>query len=1024
MDPKRLAEQAQARIDAGCLEDAAELYRSILVQVPDDADTHHILGLVYAEQADWGNARATIAAAIRLNPQNALYYRSLGDVCHSSGDVAAALRAYQTARQLHPDDADTLLNLGNAQHAAGALEQALACYQKILSLHPEHVPALNNIGKTYYDQGDVSTAIKFYDKAITLDDTYAEARFNKAVALLLKGDYTSGWAAYEWRFKRKSARHVYPHALQGRRWDGSPFDGERLLVHCEQGLGDVLHFCRYLPMVKALGGTVILEAPAQLAPLLQNMQSVDEVVIFNPAQPPRVSYDRYIPLLSLPLLMKTTLERIPARIPYLQADPIKSSQWRAKIHSGGWRVGLVWSGSNVDPQRACRLADWRSWWSRGQIHFYSLQKGPPLDQLSGLGDDHPIVHIGDRLLDFSDTAAVIANLDMVISVDTAAAHLAGAMGKPVWVLLPFMPDWRWLLDRPDSPWYPTARLFRQNRRNDWSRVIAEVGAALKKQTKAAQAPAVCGADVADPASGLNIAALKHFEKGVQQAQAGEFNPAVKSFQQTITLQPQYAEAHFELGAAYHAQGLFDQAIDAYRSASRLAPAMQPVYANLGLAHYQKGDLDQAAHAYELGIRLHRDLARLFTNLGVVREAQNHIEEAIECYQCALRIDPAHADALYNLGNIHLARRHLESARSCYSRTLQIDPRHAKALGNLGRTCHLMGFLDEALKCYDQALALRPGYPEVHLNRAVSRLLVGQWQEGWADYEWRFQCHDRQRIYPHQLYGERWQGAPFEGKTLLVHSEQGIGDAIQYARYLPLVKQRGGRVVFEVRHSLMNLFASLAGVDELIELSADKPPAVHYQIHVPLGSLPGIFKTMPGNVPYEGPYLKADPVKTAHWKRRLPEAGLNVGLVWGGNDTYKERSCNLVDMAPLAFVKGINWIGLQKGPAAVQCRPEHLPYNFKVDNWGEAFEDFSDTAAVVTGLDLIISIDTAVAHLSGAMGKPVWVLLPAVPDWRWLLERSQNPWYPTAHLFRQSKDGNWGGVIAKVCGSLERWRKNR
>ena len=271
--------------------------------------------------------------------------------------------------------------------------------------------------------------------------------------------------------------------------------------------------------------------------------------------------------------------------------------------------------------------------------------------------------------------------------------------------------------------------------------------------------------------------------------------------------------------------------------------------------------------------------------------------------------------------------------------------------------------------------------------------MGDWENGWPDYEWRFQCADWQRTYPHRLYGERWDGGNFEDKTVLVHSEQGIGDALMFCHYLPLVKQSGGRVVFEVRQSLATLFQSLPGVDELTVLSKEKPPSRHYDAYIPLCSLPGLFKTMPGDVLSHVPYIEADPRKIDRYKRRLPAQGLNVGLVWGGNDTYKERSITLETLSSLAFVKGINWIGLQKGPAAVQANAAHLPHFFTISNWGQTFDDFSDTAAAVACLDLVISIDTSVAHLAGAMGKPVWVLLPMVPDWRWMLERAHSPLVP-------------------------------
>jgi tetratricopeptide (TPR) repeat protein len=1020
MDASQLAIQAQNHIEAGRLEEAAEIYRSILSASPTDADMHHVLGLVYAEMSQWTNARGAIETAIQHNPLKALFQRSLGDICRSAGDVPTALSAYEQALRLSPDDADTLLNLGNLLHAGDDLQGSMNCFAKILVTQPGNFQALNNMGKSFYDQGDIDSAIKYYNESLEHAPDYAEAHFNRAVALLLKGEFLQGWKEYEWRFKRDNAQRVYPHTLRGLRWNGSPFGGERLLVHCEQGFGDVLHFCRYLPMVKALGGTVIVEIQKQLAPLLKTMPAIDEIALFDPHTPPSTRYDRYIPLLSLPMLMKTTFEKLPAHIPYLQADTELTVAWRGRLPAGGLRVGLVWSGSDTDPQRACRLADWHSWWRHGPIRFFSLQKGPAAEQTNMLGDSQAMVHLGAELADFSDTAAVIAHLDLVITVDTAVAHLAGAMGKPVWVLLPLVADWRWLQKRSDSPWYPTARLFRQSRRNDWSQVIQEVGAALET---------LVGTTVEEASSQASRVATVDarvqgvLEEGRRKADGGDLDGAVTAFQQALSAHPGWAEAHFELGRAYHNQGRLSQAIAAYRAACRIQPEMQPAYANLGLAFYQNGDLEQAAMVYEQAIGLHRNLASIFTNLGAVREDQRNFEEAKACYQCALRIDPAHADAHYKLGNLHLAHHELEQALTCYTQALQNAPRHVKTLGNMGRAYHLMGLLDAALDCYDQAIALTPDHPEVHLNRAVARLLVGEWEAGWSDYEWRFQCRDWKRKYPHRLYGQRWQGEPFKGQTLLVHCEQAMGDAIQFARYLKLAKARGGRVIFEVPRSLSALFAALEGVDERIELSAEKPPCVHYHYYVPLGSLPSIFKTSLTSVPDETPYLKADATKAAAWENRLPAEGLNVGLVWGENETYKERSCTLADMSPLGFVKGINWIGLQKGPAATQATPERLPRHFNVVNWGEEFEDFSDTAAAVECLDLIISIDTSVAHLAGAMGKPVWILLPAVPDWRWLLERSRTPWYPSAHLFRQSRDGNWSRVIAHMSASLERWRKD-
>jgi tetratricopeptide (TPR) repeat protein/catechol 2,3-dioxygenase-like lactoylglutathione lyase family enzyme len=1016
MDLDRLAAQAQAYIDAGETPAALALYEAMLAIKPDDPDLHHILGLVHRELGRTEAAALDFQRAIDLNPRSARYHRSLADLLQDHSDYPPAIALYRKALTLAPDDTDILLNLGNALQRTGESTAALAIFERILSFRSDHCQAMNNIGKCLYDRGDYGTALKWYTKSIHTCPEYAEAQFNRAIVLLATGAYGQGWPAYEWRFRRREAQTVYPHRLPSPRWDGGAFNGERLLVHCEQGYGDVLQFCRYLPMVKALGGSIIFEAHAPLLPLFAGMDIIDELLAFDAAHPPIVRHDKHIPLLSLPLVFGTRLATIPAQVPYLYAPADTLGAWGHKFTADRLRVGLVWSGSAIDPHRDCPLGLWRPLWDLPGIHFYGLQKGPAAEQSRGPG--HAITSLGEELVDFGATAAALAHLDLVICVDTAVAHLAGAMGKPVWMLLPFTPDWRWLRERSDSPWYPTARLFRQMSPGAWQPVIAAVCEALHKQSAVHLQVAS-----AEPTNRQGPDANDAYTRGLDLCDSGDFKSAVKAFQQAITIQPHRAETHFNLGRAYHELGQLSEAIPAYRSAVRLAPEMNAAHANLALAYQQSGQLDAAAACYQHVISRHMDLATAFSNLGVIREQQLNPSEAAECYHCALRIDPTHADGLYNLGNIHLAQGDLDTATEFYRKALAQRPNHFKACANLGWTYHRMGLIEKALEFLDQAIALNPQYPEAHLNRGVTRLLVGDWQNGWLDYEWRFQCRDRHRLYPHRLYGERWDGRSFKNKTLLVHSEQGIGDAIQFARYLPLVKQRGGRVVFEARASLIALFHTLVGVDELIELSKEKPPARHYDMHIPLCSLARIFDTLPGTVPHHVPYLAPDPAKIDQWRRLLPTEGLNVGLVWGGNDTYKERSILLADLSPLAFVRGINWIGLQKGPAAAQSDSSHLPHHFTISNWGEQFHDFGDTAAAVASLDLVISIDTSVAHLAGALNKAVWVLLPVVPDWRWMLERSQTPWYPSMRLFRQTGNDGWVKVVNHLCTALEHWRKD-
>jgi len=957
---------ADAFLSQGRYAEAADIYAHLSRRFPLQPDLHHVHALVLLQLAQCREALRQVDRAIALNPSQPAFHRSRGDILTGAGDLPRASEAYLSALALQPKDVNAMINLGNVLHAQASPVKALQWYRKAASLDPVNLMALNNIGKLLHDQGAFDQAMHWYEKALSIDPNYAEARFNRSVALLAQGDYTRGWTEYEWRFRRKAAQQVYPRQLKAPLWDGSSYRGKRLLVHCEQGLGDVIQFCRYLPQVKSLGGTLIVEAHAPLISLLAAMPAIDRVVPFSTHGHPPVEFDLYAPLLSLPRIFRTDTSNIPNHVPYLAADPQKVSVWRSKMGAtNGLQIGVVWSGSAVDPQRSCPLELLATVFDHPGTQFFSLQTDLTAQSLRRLWSHGNVTHWGDRLKNFGDTAAAMINLDLVISIDTAAAHLAGALGKPVWILLPAVADWRWLLGRRDSPWYPSARLFRQQKAGDWATLLRRVSAEL------------------------------NHEVAVRNA--------------------------FNRGCAQHEADRLDAAIDAYTQTIGLAPGLEPAHRNLGLAHFQKGDPQKAAICYERSLELKPDAPDVLTNLGAAYQHLHQPATAQTCYAKALELNPVYVPAIYNLGNLFLDQGMLDAAADQYRRALAVKPDHISCLCNMGRTLHRLGRLDEALHVYERALKISPRHPETRFNRAVTRLLQGQWSDGWPDYNWRFKCHNRHRIYPHQLPGKRWQGQPFKSETLLVHGEQGLGDALQFVRFLPWVKRLGGRVILETHRSLLSLFRNAAGIDALIELSPSHPPAPDYDWYVPLCSLPELLDLTPENLPVGRPYLFAQENKIRQWRACLPSKGVHVGLVWAGSNTYPERSCQLQDLAPLGQIKGINWIGLQKGAAAAQIKDPELDCDFGLTNWGEGFDDFSDTAAAIASLDLIISIDTSVAHLAGALGKPVWLLLPKVPDWRWLLHRPDTPWYASMRLFRQKQSGDWRSVVAAVGAMLDRYR---
>jgi tetratricopeptide (TPR) repeat protein len=427
-------------------------------------------------------AVASCDAAIALRPNYPEAHNNRGNALNALARHTEAVANYDKAIAFAPKYAEAYNNRGNALYHLGRAEDAAASYELAIAIRPDYAEAYNNRANALTSLHRCGPALASYDQAIALKPDYAEASFNKSVLLLLMGRLAEGWRLYEWRKKKANpiAARDYPQPL----WLGeADLTGKTILLTEEQGLGDTIQFCRYATLVARRGARVILEVPPQLARLAASLPGVAQIVETGRPLP---AFDLHCPLLSLPLAFKTELATIPAATPYLKADPDQSKAWRDRLGARTkLRVGLVWSGGirpnqpvSVNQRRNIPLAKFAAL-KNPNVAFYSLQKGQPGEaELADLTHNRwngpDIVDLTGAIGDFSDTAAFIDNLDLVITVDTAAAHLAGALGKPVWILNRFDTDWRWLLERTDSPWYPTAKLYRQDTAGDWDRVLQRV----------------------------------------------------------------------------------------------------------------------------------------------------------------------------------------------------------------------------------------------------------------------------------------------------------------------------------------------------------------------------------------------------------------------------------------------------------------------------------------------------------------------------------------------------------------------
>ncbi len=508
----------------------------------------------------------------------------------------------------------------------------------------------------------------------------------------------------------------------------------------------------------------------------------------------------------------------------------------------------------------------------------------------------------------------------------------------------------------------------------------------------------------------------HLNRGNALLRLKRFDEALASYDKAIALkgEPDAALLNCRGSALRNLGRLEDARVDLDRAIA-LRPDLLEAYNNRANVLKDLGRPDEALADYDHAIALKPDNADAFNNRGNLHKQLAHHDKALADYQKAVALRPDYPEAFYNHGTMLLELHRYEEAVTQLSRAIALRPAYAEAFYNRGTTLMAMPRIDDALADFAEALALKSDYHDAAWNRGLCHLLTGRWREGWPDYERRWQTVQTPPHW-HTCGQPQWTGRQdIRGKTLLLHSEQGHGDTIMAARFVRPVIARGARVILDAAPAMRSLLAQIEGVT----LTALDAPSPAFDLYCPLMSLPQALDVTLEDLPAEVPYLAAPAAHVERWRSRLAVGtGLKIGINWAGNPTFHHdtiRSIGLARMLPLLAQTGVQFFALQKdlrdGDADIlRSHPGVVPL-------GEQIETFADTAAVISLLDLVISSDTSVAHLAGALGKPVWILLHHVPDWRWLLDRDDSPWYPTARLFRQTEFGDWNGVVERVAAEL-------
>jgi tetratricopeptide (TPR) repeat protein len=512
-------------------------------------------------------------------------------------------------------------------------------------------------------------------------------------------------------------------------------------------------------------------------------------------------------------------------------------------------------------------------------------------------------------------------------------------------------------------------------------------------------------------------ATRILQEGLKFQFVGEMEKAIALYRAVLALQIS-AEANYYLGMIYHGQGRLEEAVAAYRDAIFAKIDYADAYANLATVMKDLGKQNESLIFYRQALAYAPLTAQTHSNLGVLYNEMKLPAEALTQFRRAVVISPEYEWSYLNMASALLESCMAEQSVQVCQRALTLRQDLPIAQFNRGASLKALNRLDEAVACFREAIRVQPEFAEAHFGLAQTLLMRGDYEEGWREYDWRWALAEYNWL--RNIHGEfsqpRWRGETIAGKTILIYAEQGMGDAIQHVRYIPRVLALGAKVVLSVHPPLIPLFASL---QDVAVVGLDQVPLPAFDWHCPLLGLPEIFAIRLDTVPADVPYLAADPDKVKHWKRRIAGKGLKVGIIWAGNPTQRGdrwRSPRLAAMAPLFDVPGVTFVALQKGAGREDLAQNPLPPS--VVDLGDDIADFADTAAIMEGLDLVITSCTAPLHLAGALGVPTWAVIPFSPHFLWLLGRSDSPWYPSLTLYRQDCPGSdWTAPVERMASDL-------
>ena len=1036
---------------------------------PLSIDISHNLAVTVTDlgELEYG---ANISEQVRkLNPAHIESYKNLGRIYITLRDTVKAKEVFKTFEALDPKSIDVVVGFGAVAIIDDQIDEAIKLFEKAIKREVKQGSAWGNLGLCYKLKGNYQKAKESLLMAIKIDPEQVEHPWNLSLIQLALGELKEGWSNYEIRFDPRriaTDRVKMPGTQVPRLQRSDDIKNKTVLMLQEQGFGDTLQFYRFARELKNEGAKKVMAIVSpELVHVIRTIPWIDEVryELLETNELP----DFWVYPMSLPNRYEDQLAiRIPAPIPYIGVFEDKYQVWNHKLINNSnrkLRVGLLWAGRKThtnDKNRSMTLIDLnRLAKYQDRVEFFSLQKGEREDDDPGV--DWEIKRFANEIENFSDTAAILENLDLLISVDSGPIHLAGAMGMPVWLMLPAVFDFRWMVDRLDSPWYPTVKLFRQVESGKWGSVVEKIDQALAELIEqnnprwSAKRYNIHSNVLNTTVAGVNL----FLHSAYEYHKEGKLDIALQLYHEVLAYDPKNSDAIRNLASIYRASNQISKALECYQYGISQGSTNSIFYSNFGNLLNQlkdfSGAIEQANKALELD---HSNSQAWFIQsdayfqLGQLENALISIEKAISLDQqfayivrkVLIELELAlwskakesldqlkqigHETIEYHLLLAHLYKETQEFSLSleCYEKALALNPSHDEAYMNRGvlkaNMLNYAGAIDDVKK----ALELAPENAEAHFNLALFLLSQGNYRDGWPEYEWRMDSRRtrQERVQKPTLKMPMWQGESVQGLTILLMPEQGFGDYLQFIRYSQYLKSLGATVIAAAPAPLVEILKSCPWVDQ-VAMDGDQ---ISYHYWAFPMSLPFFAKTTIESIPEACPYLTAAPEKIAQWHEWLGASGFHnekplVGICWQGAKTHKhdrQRSIHSQDLKSLiANHPQYQFVGVVKEPGALQI---YQLGDCDLINAGPHINDFADTAALLANLDHFITIDSAPAHLSGALGVPTWIMLDSLPDFRWLLDRVDSPWYPTVTLYRKQLKGSWATVIDQISKDLSKVTK--